>query len=689
MPPKLVPDSGPQSFAPDSSGAVETGNATPASAAEQSPVGASPQPIIAPGSGSGSDVNVEIILVRGGITNVEGPVAVAARYDGLALAGGARAFDRLLDSWLTRALELGIVGSGLGQLFPINLEERKKLGRIKTGYLLLANMGEPGRFAQDGLRYLVSNIVVATKSLGYDEVATSLVGTRRNELPIADAIRAVMQGIVDGYERFRVIAGTVTDNRDQFRQAAHRALRLKLVDPNSEKLDRMDEVLRAIVRQNAIPGLKLDMVPPAAGSERRFPREDVNDDDAAAQSAGSDLDAEVPVTLLRITQSKAPSADKAGTFQFSGLSDLAAVPVREADINGFWLNELPGRMVKGRCPKERERLSTFFSYCMFPEDFRKLIETAPNLMLEVDEVTAQFPWEMAAHQAFSRIAFLGTNVGVSRQFRSLLSPPPTAVPPLNKTLKVLVIADPAAGDCALPHAREEGAAVVRVLDQARIAWAGIYDIAVTVRIGSKKDGDSNATLDALKGLQCISGDPKPCDPLDLAMLIVGEQFDVIHYAGHGFCDSSRRAGWVFARDCFLTAQEIFRVRQVPRLVFANACFSAVTALDVAPDAEGHREKSVGVAQAFFARGIPNYIGAGWPVDDASARECASRFYMGVLGLEGAPTAPPATIGDALRTARERTFDFKPDSSTWGAYQHYGRVGDKLLPFPNRPSDDSQ
>jgi hypothetical protein len=178
---------------------------------------------------------------------------------------------------------------------------------------------------------------------------------------------------------------------------------------------------------------------------------------------------------------------------------------------------------------------------------------------------------------------------------------------------------------------------------------------------------------------------EPCDPLELALLIVNEHFDVIHYAGHGAFDrKSGRAGWVFDRDCFLTAQEIFRVRQVPRLVFANACFSAVTT-----NHNEQRGQLVGLAQAFFARGIPNYIGTGWQVNDACALECARWFYTRILGLRRPDDdedvigrAPPATIGESLLNARRAAFEFNKDSSTWGAYQHYGRINDKLLPFPN-------
>jgi hypothetical protein len=81
------------------------------------------------------------------------------------------------------------------------------------------------------------------------------------------------------------------------------------------------------------------------------------------------------------------------------------------------------------------------------------------------------------------------------------------------------------------------------------------------------------------------------------------------------------------------------------------------------------------------------------VDDAAARECARWFYARVLGLRSPDeangvigTSPPATIGEALREARRNTFAFSAQSSSWGAYQHYGRISDKLLPLPNAPAN---
>src|SRR5439155_7131996 len=104
-------------------------------------------------------------------------------------------------------------------------------------------MGEPGRFAQDDLRFLSSNITVAVKEMGYDQFATPLLGTRRNEIPIGDAIRGLLEGILDGYERFRAIANSVTDDRERLRRAGQRPLYLVLVESNEDQLREMQDAL--------------------------------------------------------------------------------------------------------------------------------------------------------------------------------------------------------------------------------------------------------------------------------------------------------------------------------------------------------------------------------------------------------------------------------------------------------------
>jgi hypothetical protein len=622
---------------------------------------------------------VHIDVIWGGITNVKAPVAICPRYQGLPLAGPAKAFDRLLDNWLTRALDLGMIGSGLGQLFPINLQRKHQAGTINVEYLLLAGAGEPGQFGQDDLRYLVSNLVVAVKAMGQFHFSTHLMGTRRNELPIDHAVRGFLEGIADGYERFRAIAGGVTESRERFEQAATQKLQVAIVEADEVKANRILDAFQAASRDGLFPGLHLevdhgDNVPP----------------DPVPDPNTTDVEPDVPVTLLRVTRHEAvaPPTPPTNPFpvgttgtevlRFSALSDAAAVTVREVEVNSYLVHELPDRMTTADSPAEQEDFGRFFQNYLIPDDLRRLTEGAANLTFVVDETTAAYPWEMAAYRKYSRTNFLGTTVGLSRRFHSLLSPPPSSLPPLNETLKVLIIADPAPGNLSLPHARDEAEEVVKMLDLARRAWEGEYTFQVKVRIGSHKDADLvQPYCDKVRQQFSWVESVEPCDPLKLALLIVNEHFDVIHYAGHGAFDrKAKRAGWVFDRDCFLSAQEIFRVRQVPRLVFANACFSAVTA-----NPNEQRGQLVGLAQAFFARGIPNYIGTGWQVDDECAKVCAQEFYYQVLGLRG-QKSPPATIGDSLREARLAALDCKKGSTTWGAYQHYGAVSDKLLPLPN-------
>jgi hypothetical protein len=637
-----------------------------------------------------SDVAIEVTLIRGGYTNVKAPVAVGARYEGLALTGAAKVFDRLLDSWLTRAIDMGMVGSGLGQLFPVNLQRLHEAGKVKVGYLLLVGMGEPGRFAADGLRFLMSNITVAVKSMGHDQLTTSLLGAHRNELSAEEAVRGFVSGILDGYERFRAIVNVVREGQERLRQAALSPLYISLVEPDEDKFEKILNAFRRFSSEGFTPGTILKVTR----------GEDV-DPDPMPDSTAADIEPDVHVDFLRITRkarlAAAPSPQGGGmsrteTFEFSALSEVSAVTVREEEINAYLIRALAERLNTSPDPQARERLGRFFADLVIPKDFKEFTEGPISLTIEVDETTATYPWEMIAHRKYASTSFLGASVGVSRQFRSLLSPPPTSPPPLNTNLKVLVIADPAPDRLSLPFAREEGFSVLQVLDQARRVWRGQYDIKATVRIGSRTDPAPDPRLEQWRAQRDWIVSAERCDPLDIAMLIVNEQYDVIHYAGHGFFDAKAgRAGWVLDTDCCLSAQEIFRVRQVPRLVFANACFSAVTGedLDQRIDHDEHRRQFVGVARAFFARGIPNFIGTGWRVNDECARECARWFYARVLGLSRPGgdnaiigTTPPATIGDALFNARRIVLGFKPESSTWGAYQHYGRVSDKLLPLPS-------
>jgi hypothetical protein len=629
---------------------------------------------------------VHIEVVCGGITKVKAPVAIGGHYRGVPLGGPAAKFDMLLDSWLTRALQFGMVGAGLGELFLVPLQGRVTPGAIAADNLLLAGAGDPGAFAPDDLRFLMANVTVAVKALGLNHLSTGLIGARRNELTIPRALRGFLEGVRDGFKRCLAMSEAVIDSQRKLLEMTEQPLFISLVEDNQDKVVDILKALRLLRQQKLIPQLELEI-----DRGENVPADPKLED--RAQPA--DLDPDEAMTLLRVTESNgavgAPSHLPAGikVLKYSALAERSVLSVREQEVNAYFVERLPGRLSAAGDGKAQEDFGVFFTNYLFPDDFRRLIEAEYQLTLVVDETTAVFPWEMAAFQKLGRTCFFGTDLRLARRFSTLLSPVPGSPPPLNRHLDVLVIADPAPGRLSLPAARIEGLTVVEVLEKAQQAWGEEYEVRATVRLGSFAAQDEerdqvHATLKSLRQNAVIQS-AEACDPLELAMLIVNQHFDVIHFAGHGvFNPKEGQAGWVFDEGCVLSAQEIFRVRQVPRLVFANACFSAVTAAtQVDP-----RRQLVGLAQAFFARGIQNYIGTGWQVDDALAADCARYFYRQALGLYSRPdgeavkdTAPPDTLGDALAVAREAIRQAGRDS-TWGAYQHYGRANDKLLPYRN-------
>jgi hypothetical protein len=363
-------------------------------------------------------------------------------------------------------------------------------------------------------------------------------------------------------------------------------------------------------------------------------------------------------------------------FRFSALTQTAVIPVREVDVQSFFADGIARDLMFSTNRDEQETYGRLLNTVLLPEDFSQVLNTSEPLTLVVDGNTASFPWEMACFATPSGSAYFGTNLSLTRQFRTFLSGAPGVAPPLNDTLRVLVIADPAPEpEYQLLGARAEGRAVVRVLNYIKSRWN--LKIDVVDRIGYTE-----------------------CDPVRILGLILEGGFDVIHYAGHGTFDDKNpsRGGWVFGANSYLTAREIFRARRVPRLIFANACFSAVVNSNQQLSAAEMNRHLAGIAEAFFERGVQNYIGAGWPVQDDLAVNFATTFYEYALtgqpldvvnkgldleeggGLGGSEAPPPGftsdrTLGQALRHARERIIH---NGSTWGAYHHYGNANDFLL-----------
>jgi len=302
-------------------------------------------------------------------------------------------------------------------------------------------------------------------------------------------------------------------------------------------------------------------------------------------------------------------------FEFSALSEVAVVPLREQEVNTRLLRDLVDRMTKTCTAEECAQQGDFFTNLMIPDDFRKLLEGPASVTLEVDATTAVYPWEMAGYNKISNAFFLGTNIAISRQFRTLLSPPPTSPPALNSKLKALIIADPAPGSWSLPGARVEGAAVVDVRpgrDYDRGHIPGSYNIGI--------DGPVSAWVGWLiargRPIVLAGGTDAQHKKARRQLLRIG--FDTIAGALDGGVDAWRSSG----RD--VSSFETVDVEDMAEWVISAEPMTVVDARDEHEWSSGH----VPGALHMYVPDVPHHVNE-IPHEAPVAVHCASGYRAGI------------------------------------------------------------
>lgn len=292
---------------------------------------------------------------------------------------------------------------------------------------------------------------------------------------------------------------------------------------------------------------------------------------------------------------------------------------------------------------------------LLPEDLKGLSQSEQRLVFQLDAEAAQFPWELLVDRGNDGEGFSGAvqtplavRTGLVRQLETLEYR--EHVIRCDRRV-ALVISDPAssASLVPLPGARAE-ASEVRALLKDRG-----FEVEAVGRFTEQQESST--------------------DPLLLLSRLMGRGYKVLHLAGHGAHDpkDSKKSGLVIgtlgtgdkAAVLLLTPAEIRQLREVPELVFVNACH--LGRLDQRSGRATHVEDRVSLAAnlgiELIRMGVRAVIAAGWEVDDAAARTFARSFYTAFL--DG------AAFGDAVLQARAEIYRLHPTVNTWGAYQCYG------------------
>ncbi len=575
--------------------------------------------------------------------------------------------DAKQDLILTQYTDRGIIQGKLGQPFILP-DPRPTKGRKKgtSGRLIaLAGMNEPGRFGVPELTVLARELCWALGRLNKVHLATIVIGAGEGNLALRDAMSGWLTGIR------RAVSGSSFDE-------GRRLLRVTFVERDPHKVLKLDRLIAEEQKHHESQNTGFEIVYQAfsAAQKKALLKK-------AYEAARADLEAtwetsqgpedDTQSVPARVTLSL-DKDDK--TYHFGAITNTASVPERDTVIDPELVWQANDELAGEQKPLMQLERGRFLEGILMPHDLREHLYTREPLVMMLDSTTARIHWEMVAQPSISTGSasgtgssdgaetfeysedFLGTARGLTRQLRTNFAPPPEPPPPPQHTLRVLVVADPAA-DAHLPGAQEEGAMVADLFE----------------RYNELNESDSKATRIQVKRLF----GPIEATRTNVLRELMIRRYDVLHFAGHCVFewDGDRsKSGWIFnaAAKELLTADELNRIDRIPKFVFSNACESGIT-----PDRSQERNDKLApsFAEAFFARGVANFVCTAWPVDDEAARTFALTLYAGLLGLDRSESKitarnnGPIPMHLAIRQARLEIAATTNGRTTWGAYQHYG------------------
>lgn len=288
---------------------------------------------------------------------------------------------------------------------------------------------------------------------------------------------------------------------------------------------------------------------------------------------------------------------------------------------------------------------------LFPSEVRRLYDAARfrhdkrrlNIIFtSMIPWVADFPWEFAFD--FASETFLAT--ADVRFVRNVLSPMPADRIDTKALLRILVISAQPAGSVPLSIEEER-----RYIAEAfkPLTSAGLVEVKVIPRATPKLLHET------------------------LRELARGDEFDIIHFIGHGEFDRKTNTGYVLfedegARQQSLSASQlldILRSRSI-RIVFLNACETGRGA-----GAEYNR----GVAMSLVRDGIPAVVANQYSVLDRAASLFSLHFY--------ACLASGLRLGDAMRESRIAIRYSGVEPMDWGVPVLFARNPNARLCTPQK------
>lgn len=547
---------------------------------------------------------------------------MVGHYDGDSIISAEAAIDRALGGRLGREHRLGTYPGAIGSTLAV-LD-----ARVQPRGVVVIGLGPIGKLTPGDLGDAVARGVV--EWIGAREDARQ----RHAEAPAADGISLLLigsgEGGVDADTSVYSILRGALEGIERGRRAgiASTLDALEFVELFQDRAHRLWHALDRLLAQGELRerfALAGPLVAIGDGRTRLW--------EAA------------PTGWWRRLQVGLRESAAAPQLAFTSLTDSARSETWLLPYQAEVIDTLVAQSI-AQTSRDEAREKALFELIL-PNAIKERAPQRESLVLLLDRATANLPWELLSDPLggdADDARPLAVRAGLVRQFATQAF---RARPSVVVDNTALVIGDPLAPApefAELKGAQREAIAVAEVL---------------------RANGRFR-----VEHLQRPRGDV-------VVQTLLPRAFRILHIAGHGMLADNgldRDSGIVL--DAFnLTWASLDQVRAVPELVFVNCCHLGRVADDDRDPALALRNRfAAGVGEVFIRNGARAVIAAGWAVEDLGAETFARTFYAQMLAGE--------RFGNAVRAAREATFDAERRSNTWGAYQCYGDPDYRLIAGSN-------
>lgn len=557
---------------------------------------------------------IDIEICHGDLGNAKYPVAVGHHLNDPILSA-ERAVNHYMENQLSKNKELGIYPGPLETSLVLLNENSHFKGAIVVG------LGEYGDLNNRKLSQTFSHALVnyATKSLQHTcnkkesknktiGVSSLLIASSYSGLTLRNAIRSMLLGAIQANKLIKA-----SNNND-----------IPLID-NIEFIEIFKD--RAIIATREL----LKIVKEPIFSEKISIKHPYVKRVSGRRSRVTDNEVADWWHRLKIE-------GKGEGLRFISLTDRARAEEEIKATQRILIDNLIESSVQNYTWNEDNARTLF--HLLIPNNFKDYTTDNKNLLLIVDDKSAEYPWEILHLPKVKQNSPIVTQIGLIRQ---LVTKNYDSVVSTTIDNSILIVGNPKTSSTSeetyplLPHAENEAKVVHKIFEE------NAYNTNLSIQ-------DTGVTV---------------------INKLFGKDYKVIHLAGHGVVGNN--IGMVLDKGMFITSAEIDALPKTPELAFINCCYLGK---NIDQKTEFHK-LAANIGTQFIRKGVKAVIAAGWAIDDAAAKHFAKTLYNALFKGE--------TFGDAVRIARYSTHKNYPNSNTWGAYQCYGDPYYKLTHSKKRPN----